>query len=256
MSVFIYLDYSNTLVSFYVLLLDPKILVVGGRDKSDFRYKTELWSNPAKKQCDLPDFPVKINNGGIGFNTLKGPAVCSSYSKQCFIFQHHQWMPFTNMTTLRSFASAIEVENGQTLIIGGRKYDAGSAGWIEFNTTELISSSGSEEHNHLPVTISEHCSFKINATHALITGGKQRRSTSPRTWFVDLNSTTFKKGPNMKTRRHGHGCSVFQHGTKSYGIISGGWNGGYLDSTEIIILDEENPSWTEGMEDKSKIVYL
>ena len=57
------------------------------------------------------------------------------------------------------------------------------------------------------------------------------------------------------------GCSVFHHGTKSYGIVSGGSLGldstnRYLDSTEIIDFDQESPKWTEGMQDKSKIVYL
>ena len=52
-------------------------------------------------------------------------------------------------------------------------------------------------------------------------------------------------------------CATFQHGTKSYGIISGGWDRhDWLDSTEIIDFDQESPEWTEGMQDKSKIVYL
>merc|ERR1711983_743995 len=50
----------------------------------------------------------------------------------------------------------------------------------------------------------------------------------------------------MKTRRSAHGCSVFQHGTKSYGIISGGYDRSRLDSTEIIDFDQESPEWTEG----------
>merc|ERR1712029_51232 len=47
----------------------------------------------------------------------------------------------------------------------------------------------------------------------------------------------------MKTRRSGRGCAIFQHGTKSYGIVAGEYE---RDSTEIIELDQESPEWTEG----------
>ena len=160
-------------------------------------------------------------------------------------------MPWTNMGTARRWASALQIDSNQALIIGG--YDEN---WNNLKTTELISSSGSEEQNKFPVTIFGHCSFPFNATHAIVTGGWQDGSPSANTWFVDLTTTTVTPGPTMKTGRTTHGCSVFQHGTKSYGIISGGWAGSRLDSTEMINLDQESPSWTEGMQDKSKIVYL
>merc|ERR1712062_794103 len=55
-------------------------------------------------------------------------------------------------------------------------------------------------------------------------------------------------GPTMKTGRTGHGCAIFQDGAKSFGIVAGGnnFNIGYLDSTEMIELDQESPTWTRG----------
>ena len=162
-------------------------------------------------------------------------------------------MSWTNMRTPRSYASALQINPNQTLIIGGEdeNYNA-------LKTTELISSSGSEEQNNFPVTIYGHCSFPFNATHGIVTGGIQDRDYySANTWYVDLTTTKVTPGPTMKTRRVWHGCSIFQNGTKSFGIVAGGsnWNG-ELDSTEMINLDQESPSWTEGMQNKSKIVYL
>ena len=91
----------------------------------------------------------------------------------------------------------------------------------------------------------------------MVTGGNQDGSTSANTWFVDLTTKTFTPGPTMKTGREMHGCAILQNGSKSFGIVSGGYNGGEkLDSTEMIELDQESPTWTEGMQDKSKIVYL
>ena len=219
----------------------------------DSRKKTtELWPKP-DSQCTLPDFPLKKVYGAIGFWTAEGPAVCGGRKKkQCFLFKENQWMPWTNMGTARSYASAIQINPNQALIIGGEdeNYNA-------LKTTELISSSGSEVGINFPVKIAYHCSFPFNATHGIVTGGWQDGSRSASTWYVDLTTTRVTPGPTMKTGRSNHGCSVFQHGTKSYGIISGGRDGSdRLDSTEMIGLDQESPSWTEGMQDKSKIVYL
>merc|ERR1712062_368153 len=87
--------------------------------------------------------------------------------------------------------------------------------------------------------------FPFNATHGIVTGGGQDGSISAKTWFVDLTTTRVTSGPTMKTIRDGHGCSKFQHGTKIYGIVAGGGFGD-LHSTEMIDLDQESPSWTEG----------
>ena len=104
--------------------------------------------------------------------------------------------------------------------------------------------------------IDSHCSFNLNSTHGMVTGGLQDESWSANAWYVDLTTTRVTPGPTMKTGRRGHGCATFQHGTKSYGIVSGGSGSGrMLDSTEMINLDQESPEWIEGMQDKSKIVY-
>ena len=161
-------------------------------------------------------------------------------------------MPWTNMGTARSYASAIQINPNQALIIGGEdeNYNA-------LKTTELISSSGSEVGINFPVKIAGHCSFPFNATHGIVTGGNQDDFyDSDNTWLVDLTTTRVTPGPSMKKGRHNHGCAIFQHGTKSYGIVTGGlfYELGQ-DSTEMINLDQESPEWIEGMQDKSKIVY-
>ena len=223
-------------------------MVAGG---GEYGMKTELW--PGSNNCPLPNLEVR---GAVGFLTAQGPTVCGGYGggNKCFLYKEHQWMPWTNMGTARYYASAIQINPNQTLIIGG--YDENGN---DLKTTELISSSGSDEGIKFPVTIWAHCSFKINATHGMVTGGAQDGSISANNWYVDLTTTRVTPGPTMKTGRRRHGCSIFKHGTKSFGIVSGGYNdygGRKLDSTEMIELDQESPTWTEGMQDKSKIVYL
>ena len=153
--------------------------------------------------------------------------------------------------TAREYASALQINPNQTLIIGGDDENG-----YDLKTTEVISSSGSEEGKDFPVRIDDHCSFRINSTHGMVTGGDRDGSRSANTYFVDLTTTTVTSGPIMKSRRYHHGCSTVQHGTKSFGIVAGGYDGINSDSTEMINLDQESPEWTEGMQDKSKIVYL
>ena len=225
----------------------------------------EIWSQE-KTQCSVPDFPLEVD-GAVGFWTEEGPTVCGggaySINNQCYFFNNRQrqWMPWTTLKEERRIgASAIQIDRNTALIIGG-----GSSGGNRnhHNSTEILSSSGSIE-GEFPVTIKGHCTFKINSTHGLITGGRQNEKYSTSTWYVDLTTTTFTPGPEMLMRRWYHGCATFQMGDKTYGIVSGGNRdpepgssiprsyGVQLDSTEIIELDQRSPTWTEGMQEKSK----
>jgi len=165
----------------------PHILVVSGYEK-----KTELWPKP-DSQCALPDFPLEVY-GAVGFWTAQRPTVCVGKKRlrKCFALKEHQWMPWTDMGTARHYASALLVNPNQALIIGG--WDASGN---RLKTTELISSSGSEEGNKFPVRIDGHCSFPFNATHGMVAGGFQDVSSSS-TWFVDLTTTRVTPGPTMK----------------------------------------------------------
>merc|ERR1711953_427322 len=202
--------------------------------------KTQLWPK-TDSQCTLQDFPLEVS-GAVGFWTAQGPTVCGGYvgkktSNKCFLYKENQWTPWTNMGTVRRFASTLQINPNQALIIGGKDENGN-----RLKSTELISSSGSEEGNDFPVRIVDHCSFPFNATHGIVTAGIQDGS-SANTWFVDLTTTNVTPGPTMKTGRSGHGCAIFQHGTKSYGIVAGGVG---KDSTEMIGLDQGSPEWIKG----------
>merc|ERR1712137_337460 len=166
--------------------------------------------------------------------------VCGGYGggNKCILYKNHQWMHSTNMETQRARASAVQIDPNQAIIIGGYdgNYDA-------LKSTEIKTSTGSEEGKDFPVTIYAHCSFKINSTHALVTGGVQDDSDSASTWFVDLTKTRFTPGPKMTSPRTSHGCSTLQLGRKTFGVVAGGY--GPLDSTEWIDLKEDSPTRSE-----------
>ena len=80
----------------------------------------------------------------------------------------------------------------------------------------------------------------------------------------------------MKMKRAMHGCAAVHLGTKTYGIVSGGYYKNYcrnelsstemqmigldqnshcrneLSSTEMIDLDQNSPAWIEGMSERWK----
>ena len=202
--------------------------------------------------CTLQeDFPLEVY-GALGFNTPLGPAYCGgkkeNYNKQCFIFNSdHEWIPWVDMTSPRVFAAAIQANEHQAMILGGFGQDG-----IDLKSSELIdfeSSIAPEESVELHVTIYRHCIFKINATFGLITGGLQDSSIyfSAATWYLDLQSFDTTPGPRMQIPRAAHGCAIFHLGSKTYGIVSGGYDDKVLDSTEVIDLNEKNPTWIYGM---------
>ena len=156
-------------------------------------------------------------------------------------------MPWTTMITERQYALFVQIDSNKTLIIGGYNSKIFNA----LKSSELISSSGSQYGKDFPVTIYYHCTFKINSTHGLVTGGYQDGSWSASTWFVELTTSTFTPGPTMKMKRAMHGCAAVHLGSKTYGIVSGGYHYGYLDSTEIIDLDQSSLTWTKGMQEKA-----
>ena len=250
-----FIIYKTQNLTQLTLFLVTKVMVVSAGSASID--KTELISSgPSGPNsiCTLKnDVPLKVY-GAVGFNTPLGPAFCGgkkhreeNYNKQCFIFNSdNEWIPWVDMTTPRVFAAAIQTNEHQTMLLGGFVQ-----GVVPLKSSELIeleSSLGPMDSLKLPVTFYRHCILKINATFGLITGGLQDSTSlfSAATWYLDLQSFDTTPGPRMQNRRAAHGCATLHLGSKTYGIVSGGYDNKVLDSTEFIELNEENPSWIDG----------
>ena len=84
------------------------------------RKQMQLWPK-TDSQCTLTDFPLEVHST-VGFWTAQGPTVCGGNGgeNKCFLYREHQWMPSTNLGTARNWASALQIDSNQALIIGGR----------------------------------------------------------------------------------------------------------------------------------------
>merc|ERR1712004_423585 len=95
------------------------LVVTGSVGNGDSTKKTEVWPKP-ESQCALTDFPLEVY-GAVGFWTAQGPMVCGGYGggNKCILYKNNQWMPSTNMQTPRHYASAVQIDPNQAIIIGG-----------------------------------------------------------------------------------------------------------------------------------------
>ena len=223
--------------------------------------KTELINlSGSNSQCSLPDHPTR--RGLVGFITSEGPVVCGGEGRagrgdpsHCRILKSNkEWSMWHNMIQKRSYASAIKINDQQTLILGG--YHEDDDGWmiIKLRSSEIMNDNGiSESSIDAPVTMYEHCIIKLNNSMGLVTAGYQTPDAhtnsirSSGTWYIDLQTLEFTEGPRLQQERHAHGCATLRIGNKIYGLVTGGYGSNYLDSTEILDLQQPNPAWTSGM---------
>jgi hypothetical protein len=113
-------------------------------------------------------------------------------------------------------------------------------------TTELISIDGGvEDGPELPEAVYRHAITSINSTVSLLSGGLTDSSSySPLTWYINHETNVFSAGPSLLEGRREHGsATIVDKVTKEkIPMVTGGWNGDYMDSTELLI----NGMWQPG----------
>ena len=103
-------------------------------------------------------------------------------------------------------------------------------------TTELISIDGGVEYGpELPETVMSHAITSINSIMSILSGGAIENNH--RTRYFNHETNVFSSGPSLLKGRYSHGsATVVDKVTKAkIPIVTGGWNGGRLDSTELLI---------------------
>ena len=86
---------------------------------------------------------------------------------------------------------------------------------------------------------------KLNDTFSLLSGGNtDTNSYSSKTWYYNHDTETFTSGPDLLEGRYFHGSALnVDKVTKAKIVfVTGGYNNGILDSTEMLI----NGLWQTG----------
>ena len=98
----------------------------------------------------------------------------------------------------------------------------------------------------MPEAFHFHAIASVNETTSILTGGSTASGTSANTWLFSHVSNQFQAGPSLLTGRHNHASSTIQDRVTKENIVAvvGGYNGGYLDTTELLFNGES--TWQQG----------
>ena len=246
------------LVTTNLISLASKFLVVkydpGINDQTLKVAFLDLDDEDATKNCQLPDFPIKLFNAVGGF-TKNGPLICSgaesksSYSKKCYIFKKEQkkFVEHSKISLEKEVteASSIVSNDGQLWITGGYY-------WTNdyLKSTALITKEGKTNSTELKEHVYGHCVTRINARTAILTGGYFyenffEKGNSKSTFLIDLERMEISDGPNLNKARLNHGCTSFKHMGNDVVVVAGGRMGNYdeLHSWEFLDLSGNELSW-------------
>ena len=219
-----------------------KVMITTGNPKA-FARKTEIVDVTNGITCtDLANFPVTLA-GAVGANLRGSPVVCGGYghsgsSDKCYRFKNGMWKEFASLKEKREYATGV-VYNKKLHMFGGYN---GS----RLDTSETINVDGKvSEGPDLPTAVRLHAMTSINDIVSLLSGGSTNSdSYSAQTWFYNHDTEFFTSGPDLLEgrRRHGSATNVDKVTNSKIAVITGGYNGNTMDSTEMLI----NGQWQTG----------
>ncbi len=206
-----------------------------------------------KTTCnDLGQYPIDIGGavGGLLYQTT--PFICGGESEApkthriCYILDPvtGQFVKNVSMIQVRQDAAGIAVNGGTELFVSG---DSALASF----TTEFVNpKTGSRPGPDMPVGLAWHCIVKVNDTTVMILGGweVQRQIRTRDTYFLDIQSQAWTRGPSLITGRSGHACAEIADNDDNSILVavSGGLtDNSRTDSLEIYAIGDAEANWKE-----------
>jgi hypothetical protein len=196
----------------------------------------------------LADYPFdEVEGASGGLLTNNNALICGGWGSEilddCFAINENGITNGSRLTQPRSWAASV-VWNSTTLWLTGGDLDTGG----RTKSTEFVQLTGSTPGPDLPLEVAYHCLVSLNDTTLLLIGGELSDGTySKATYYYNTDHKTWTDGPSLTIGRSIHSCALFkspQHGHTDTVIVTGGYNGGLLASTEFLNL--ESNSWQSG----------
>jgi hypothetical protein len=228
-----------------------KVLVTTGADIGSKKIEIMDLKHPTNvcQPSFLADYPIdRVQEASGGLLTNNNALICGGFDNtdmerldDCFSINHNGIKNPAKLSQPRSYAASV-VWNSTTLWMTG--------GWLDGSgrtkSTEFVQLTGTTPGPDLPLEVAFHCLVSLNDTHVLLIGGKDG-TFSKATFFFNTDHKTWTNGPSLILGRNYHSCALFkspQHGHTDTVIVTGGYNGGHLASTEFLNLDRN--SWESG----------
>ena len=197
---------------------------------------------------DIWDYPLEVF-ATVGSNMGSFSVICGGVDKtttalkQCYKLMAGGWHEFATMTSKRGYAASIVYDNS-LIIFGGHEYYNGPG----LQSTEIINGDGQVSLGpNMPIGLFSHAIAVLNSSTSFISGGETSgvNACSSLTWYYYHVTQTFQSGPSMMVCRGAHASgAIMDHETnEKIVVVAGGYYGGTLDSTELLI----NGEWQQGM---------
>ena len=132
--------------------------------------------------------------------------------------------------------------------------------WCEnYNDRTIISNNSGMtfvEKAPMPLLRKGHCAVFLNNSTVMVIGGYYYPLSYKHTYFYDLDTDTWTKGPDMTVHRSYHTCNVITDcdGNQKVVVVAGVGNGGGISTTSyetsVEIYDVTSGSWSAGKEEK------
>ena len=210
----------------------------------------EILDSEKGRSCSASfNFPVEVQySSAAGFKDTgivqcggRNSNHCSSATEKCYyLAQDATFHEATySLQTKRYLASSVALPNGTFVVTGGIDQNNNRLKTIEIIDT--VNGDVSVPQQTLPEPISRHCSILVNESVVFIIGGYSG-SYSNKTFFLDLQTLKITPGPEMRIARSAFGCATMT----SKVIVAGGWSVSRTETSEILDLKSNNPSWQPG----------
>jgi hypothetical protein len=237
-----------------------KVLVTTGIDRGSKKMEIIDLSDPTNgcQPSSFLEYPIdKVRSASGGLLTNNNNAlICGGKGKgtekldHCFSINENGLTATAKLSQARSLASSVVLNSTTLWLTGGSIDGTGRTKSVgRTKSTEFVQLTGTTPGPDLPLEIIFHCLVSLNDTTVILIGGMLPDNTySKATFFYNTDHKTWTEGPSLITGRSSHSCALFkspQHGHTDTVIVTGGNNGGFLDSSEFLYLDSSN-SWKSG----------
>ena len=204
---------------------------------------------------NIEQFPEKFHAATGGLINGQNPFICGGtansngwiYSNDCYqLTEAGSWAKDqrATLTTGRAWAGYGSVVMNSTIVLTGGYIGSGRLTSIEILSPNTTAQTLSVQ---LPTGISGHCQVHWDSETFLVIGGKDG-SSREETYLVNVKTNQRTNGPSLNTARDGHACAELHLNGKTFVIVTGGHNGAYLRSTEVLDKSNVGQGW-----DKSNV---
>ena len=220
---------------------DPGVYVIDLEDPS----------NQCKKLTDVPVEVYAVS--GILFDSK--PMFCggskpeTQYSCDCYAYEQSKWIAVAPMSTCRLYSSAATLINQEDHT--SRFVNAGGYNGDYLSSVESYDGTTWHSLPDLLSPVSEHCMVVVNETVLLSIGGFPPTSE---TEFYNYELNQWLPGPEILKARYHAGCATVHWKNPADGqleqvvVVAGGFNAGYLSSTELLYINNIAAGWQPGPE--------